>query len=263
MAGRFEGKAAWITGGGSGIGKAMALELAGEGAAVAVSGRREGRLEEVVQEIGAAGGRAMAVPCDVTEDGACETAVAAVVNELGQLDLAVANAGFGVVGKLAELDLADLKRQFDVNVFGLMATVQAAVPELRKTSGRLGLLGSIAAMVPMPGNGAYAASKYAVRAIGQTLAIELHGTGMSCTLLHPGFVESEIAQVDNQGRHHEGARDKRPQNLMWPADKAAKSCVDALYKRKREHVFTGHGKLGAFVGRHAPALVHFAATRNK
>lgn len=261
MAGRFEGKVAWITGGGSGIGKAMALELANEGAAVAVSGRRAERLEEVAKEIGAAGGRAMAVPCDVTEDGACEAAVAAIVGELGQLDVAIANAGFGVTGRLAEVPMADFKRQFDVNVFGLMATVQAAVPELRKTEGRLALLGSVMAMLPAPKNGAYAASKYAVRAIGQTLAMELHGTGMSCTLLHPGFVESEIAQVDNQGRHHEGAEDKRPANLMWPADKAAKSCIKAIHKRKREHVFTGHGKLAGWVGRHAPGLIHFATTR--
>lgn len=261
MAGKFEGKVGWVTGGGSGIGKAIALELAREGAAVAISGRRAARLEEVAAEIGAAGGRAMAVPCDVTEEGACERATAAIVGELGSLDVAVANAGFGVTGKLAEMELADFKRQFDVNVFGLMATMQAAVPHLREVEGRLGLLGSIAAMVPLKGNGAYAASKYAVRAIGQTLAIELHGTGMSCTLLHPGFVESEIAQVDNQGRHHPDARDKRPAKLMWPADKAARSCVKALHKRKREHVFTGHGKFGAFLGRHAPGLVHFASTR--
>jgi len=262
MAGRFEGKVGWVTGGGSGIGKAIALELASEGAAVALSGRRVERLEEVVAEIEAAGGLALAIPCDVTQDGACASATEAIVGELGSLDVAVANAGFGVTGKLAEMELSDFKRQFDVNVFGLMATVQAAVPHLRAVDGRLGLLGSIAAMVPLPGNGAYAASKYAVRAIGQTLAIELHGTGMSCTLLHPGFVESEIAQVDNQGQHHPGAKDKRPANLMWPADKAAKSCVKALHKRKREHVFTGHGKVGAFLGRHAPGLVHFAATRN-
>jgi NAD(P)-dependent dehydrogenase (short-subunit alcohol dehydrogenase family) len=261
MAGKFDGKVAWITGGGSGIGRAIALELASEGASVAVSGRRADKLDVVVQEIAARGVKAIAVPCDVTEDGACAAAVERIVREMGSLDVAVANAGFGVVGKLSELPLEDFKRQFDVNVFGLMATVQAAVPELRKTDGRLGLLGSIAAMVPLAGNGAYSASKYAVRAIGQTLAIELHDTGMSCTLLHPGFVESEIAQVDNQGQHHPGAKDKRPEKLMWPADKAAKSCVRALYKRKREHVFTGHGKVGAFLGRHAPGLVHFASTR--
>lgn len=261
MAGRFEGKVGWVTGGGSGIGKAIAIELANEGAAVAISGRRAKRLEEVVAEIAAAGGRAMAVPCDVTEDGACEAATAAIVKELGSLDVAVANAGFGVTGKLAEIELADFKRQFDVNVFGLMATVQAAVPHLRAVEGRLGLLGSVMAMLTAPGNGAYAASKYAVRAIGQTLALELHGTGMSCTLLHPGFVESEIAQVDNQGRFRADAKDKRPAKLMWPADKAAKSCVKALHKRKREHVFTGHGKVAGFFGRHAPGLLHFAATR--
>ncbi|MAQ18011.1 MAG: short-chain dehydrogenase [Sandaracinus sp.] len=260
--GRFDGKVAWITGGGSGIGKALALEFAREGAAVAVSGRRVERIEEVAQEIEAAGGRGLAVPCDVTEDGACAQAVDTIVRELGRLDVAVANAGFGVAGKVTELDVAAWKRQFDVNVFGLVATLQAAVPALRETDGRVALLGSVMAMVTVPGNGPYAASKYAVRAIGQTLSMELHGTGMSCTLLHPGFVESEIGQVDNQGRHHADRKDPRPAKLMWPADKAAKSCVRAIHARKREHVFTAHGKVAAFLGRHTPSLLHLAATRS-
>ena len=261
MARRFEGEVAWITGGGSGIGRAMALELARRGATVAVSGRRVDRLEEVAEAIAAEGGRALVVPCDVTEDGACERAVATIVAETGHLDVAIANAGFGVSGKVTELALDAWKRQFDVNVFGLLATVQAAVPELRKTEGRLALLGSVMAMVTVPGNGAYAASKYAVRAIGQTLSMELHGSGTSCTLLHPGFVQSEIGQVDNQGRHHAERSDPRPAKLMWSADAAAETCIDAIHRRKREHVFTGHGRVAAFIGRHSPALLHLATTR--
>jgi short-subunit dehydrogenase len=97
--------------------------------------------------------------------------------------------------------------------------------------------------------------------MGLSLAVELHGTGVSVSILHPGFVESEIAQVDNEGRHDPSRIDKRPKNLMWPADRAAKSMADALASRKREHVFTGHGKVGAFLGQHTPGLLHFAMTR--
>ena len=80
-------------------------------------------------------------------DGACAQAVDTIVRELGRLDVAVANAGFGVAGKITELDVAAWKRQFDVNVFGLVATLQAAVPALRETDGRVALLGSVMAMV--------------------------------------------------------------------------------------------------------------------
>ena len=113
-------------------------------------------------------------------------------------------------------------------------------------------------MVPTAGNGAYTASKYAVRAIGQTLSLELAGSGVSCTTLHPGFVASEIAQVDNQGHYSPERSDKRPAALMWPADRAARVMIDAIEKRKREYTFTAHGKLGAFIGQHMPGAIQLA-----
>lgn len=261
MTRRFEGKVAWITGGGSGIGKAMALHLAAEGATVAVSGRRQEKLDEVVSAIAARGGKAAAIPVDVTDEGSVEAAANAVVETLGRMDLAVANAGFGVNGRVETLSADDWRRQFDVNVVGLAITAKYALVHLRKTAGRLGLVGSVAGLIAAKGNGPYCASKYAVRAIGLSLAGEVHGSGASVTLLHPGFVESEIAQVDNQGRHDPARRDPRPANLMWTAPRAAEVMVDAMWKRRLEYVFTWHGKFGAFLGMHFPRLVHFVITR--
>lgn len=263
MAKRFDGKVAWVTGGGSGIGKALALQLAMEGAAVAVSGRREDRLLEVVEAITAKGGRALAVRCDVTDEASVAEAVQKVVRQLGGLDVAVANAGFSVAGRIEKLSAADWRRQLDVNVIGVAMTARYALPHLRERKGRLVLIGSVSSMLVAPGMGAYSASKYAVRAIGQALAAELHGSGVSCTTIHPGYIESEIAQVDNQGRFDPDREDRRPKNLMWPADRAARVMVDAIAKRKREYTFTGHGKLGAFAGQHMPGLVHFGMTRSR
>ncbi len=260
---RFEGQVVWITGGGSGIGRALALAFAKEGAAVAVSGRRLERLELVAAEIESNGGKALAVVCDVTDEASIESAVQEVVGTLGRLDVTVANAGFSVAGKIAKLSADDWRRQFDVNVVGLAMTARYSIPHLKEHKGRLVLVGSVASMVVAPGVGAYSASKYAVRAIGQTLAVELHGTGVSCTTIHPGFIESEIAQVDNQGVYDASRKDTRPQKLMWPADRAAESMIDAIAARKREYTFTGHGKVGAFVGRHLPGLVHLGLTRGK
>jgi NAD(P)-dependent dehydrogenase (short-subunit alcohol dehydrogenase family) len=263
MARRFEGKVVWITGGGSGIGKALALAFAKEGAAVAVSGRREDRLQEVVEEIAAQGGSGVAVRCDVTDEASVAEAVQKVVRALGGLDVAVANAGFSVAGRVEKLSAADWRRQLDVNVIGVAMTARYAIPHLRQRNGRLVLIGSVSSMLVAPGFGAYSASKYAVRAIGQALSAELHGSGVTCTTIHPGYIESEIAQVDNQGRFDAQREDKRPKNLMWPADRAARVMVDAVAKRKREYTFTGHGKVGAFAGRHMPGLVHFGVTRNR
>ena len=261
--GRFDGQAAWVTGGGSGIGRALALELARQGADVAVSGRRRERLAEVATEIRALGRRALVAPCDVTDEGAVAAAVAEIVATFGKLDVAVANAGYGVSGRFERLTAADWRRQFDVNVVGAAVTLKAALPHLRATKGRAAVVASVAGMMAMPSQGPYCASKFAVRAMGLSLAAELHGTGVSCTTIHPGFVASEINQVDNGG-HFDAARvDKRPRKLMWPADRAARVMAGAIYRRKREFVFTWHGKFGAWLGRHAPGLVYFATTRKR
>ena len=263
MARRFDNKVVWITGGGSGIGRALALAFAKEGAAVAVSGRREDRLQEVVQELETAGAKGLAVRCDVTDEASVAEAIRKVVRTLGGLDVAVANAGFSVAGRIEKLSAADWRRQLDVNVIGTAMTARYALPHLRERKGRLALIGSIASMMPTPRVGAYAASKYAVRAIGQALAVELHGSGVTCTTIHPGYIASEIAQVDNQGRFDPSREDRRPKNLMWPADRAARVMVDAIAKRKREYTFTTHGKAGGFAGRHMPGLIHFGLTRGK
>lgn len=257
----FKNKSVWITGGGSGIGRALALEFARQGARVAVSGRRLGKLESSVEAINAAGGTGLAVQCDVTEEQQVIEAVEQVVDEFGALDVAIANAGFGVGGRVEELSADDWRRQFDVNVVGAAITARHSLPELRKTDGRVVLMGSVAGTITQPGNSAYSASKYAVRAIGQALAMELADEGVSCTLVQPGFIESEIGQVDNKGEFREDWDDKRPQQLLWPADKAARVIVRAIEKRKREFTFTVHGKVASFFGKHMPGVVHHAITK--
>jgi len=257
----FKDEVVWITGASAGIGAALAHEFSNRGAIVCLSARRRERLEELAKAISESGGRAFAYPCDVTvEEDVAET-VRAIVEAHGKLDCAVANAGFGVSGRIESLSADDWRRQFDVNVVGAAITAKYALSELRQSHGRLVLVGSIMSMMSSAKAGAYSASKYAVRSIGQTLSLELHGSGATCTTIHPGYVSTEIALVDNDGVFHEDREDRRPAKLMWPADKAAKVMVNAIARRKREFVFTGHGKLGGYLGRHFPGFVHFAQTR--
>ncbi len=256
------GPVVWITGASSGIGRALALAYAARGADVAVSARRAERLAEVAGEIGARGGRALALPCDVTDEAAVAGAVDSLVARFGRLDVAVANAGYAVRGRVERLTAAEWRRQLDVNVVGVAMTARHAIPHLRATRGRLALVASVAGMIPAPGAGAYSASKAAVRAMGQALAVELHGSGVSCTTLFPGFVESEIGQVDNEGVFRPDDRDRLPGRLTWPTDRAARVMLTAIARREREFVFTGHGRFAGFLGRHMPGVLHFAITRS-
>jgi NAD(P)-dependent dehydrogenase (short-subunit alcohol dehydrogenase family) len=257
----FENKVVWITGASSGLGRALALELSRKGADIAVSARRIDRLQALVREIEGLGRSALAIPCDVCEETSIREAVEKLLAYFGRLDIAIANAGFGVYGRIERLDAADWRRQLDTNVIGLALTARYALPHLRVARGRMVLLGSVAAHLPGPGTGAYAASKAAVRSIGETLSVECAGTGVSVTTVHPGFVESEIGRVDNQGQFDATRKDTRPARLMWSAERAARVMARAIERREREFVFTGHGKVGAFLGRHFPGLTQTIFTR--
>jgi NADP-dependent 3-hydroxy acid dehydrogenase YdfG len=261
MARLFENDVVWITGASSGIGRALAESFALHGARVVVSARRMERLSELTRSIADKGGQALAVPCDVCDEVALANTVKAAVNHFGKLDVAVANAGISVPGKIRDLTAADWRRQLDTNVIGVALTARHALPELERSKGRHAVVASVAGLLATPGSGAYAASKFAVRAIGQALSVECHPLGVSCTTIHPGYVESEIALVDKAGLVDESKEDPRPKNLMWPADRAAEVMVRAIHARKREYVFTAHGKVGAFFGQHFPGLVHQALVR--
>ena len=259
---RFDGKTVLITGASSGIGESLAHEFAGRGAAVVLAARRRERLDTLAAGLEAAGHPALAVSCDVTRDGDVEAAVAAAVERFGHLDVAVANAGFGVAGTVAGLGLDDFKRQFDTNVFGVLRTLYAALPELRRQRGTLVLMGSVAGHVSTPGTAAYAMSKFAVRALALALQSELRPDGVRVVLVSPGFVDSEIRKIDREGRVHENARDPIPAWLRMPSAVAAKKIVDATARGSREAVVTLHGKVLVLMSRLAPGLVQWVAGRD-
>jgi len=256
---RFRDHVALITGASSGIGAALAKEFARQGADVVLVARREDRIRSLAEEIEKMGKRAVPLTCDVRSADEISQAVTQARAKLGKIDIVVANAGFGVVGNVETLKTQDFRRQFETNVFGVLNTFYAVSEDLRKTKGRFAIIGSVNGYVSLAGNAPYAMSKFAVRALADSLHQELAPSGLSVTHICPGFVESEIRQVDNQGIRHERAKDRVPQWLRFPADQAAKQIVHAIFKRKREKIITFHGKVAVFLQRHLPCL--FASLR--
>jgi short-subunit dehydrogenase len=250
-----------ITGASAGIGAALARELARDGADLVLAARREDLLRDLAREIEATGRSAIVIGCDVTRDGDLERAVAAAVERYGRLDIAIANAGFGVAGPVEELQLDDFRRQLETNVFGVLRTLYASLPELRKTLGQFAVIGSVAGHVPTPATSAYCMSKFAVRGFAESIHDELAASGVSVTLVSPGFVDSDIRRVDNHGKVHESAPDPVPAWLRMRTDRAARTIVRAIAGRRREVVVTGHGKALVLLYRHVPWLLRFIIAR--
>jgi short-subunit dehydrogenase len=249
----FYGKATLITGASSGIGEELALQLGQAGARLTLAARRPSVLERLADRVASLGApRPLVVTCDVTRDGDVERAVAESVRQWGELSIAIANAGFGVVGPFTDLSLDDYRRQFETNVFGVLRTAYAAIPELEKTRGHLVLMGSVAGWTATPGISAYAMSKFAVRALANAITPELRLAGVRVTLISPGFVVSNIRRVDNRGTLHAGASDQLPAWLPMPTGKAVGQMLDAMAQGKGEVIITGHGKVLVALERFAP-----------
>jgi short-subunit dehydrogenase len=262
----FRDKAVLITGASSGIGEGLALQLAQAGAKLTLAARRREPLEAVAQKIAALDDTVpietpSVVTCDVARDGDIELAVAESVRQWGKLDVVFANAGFGVVGGFKKLSVGDYRRQFETNVFGVLRTVFAALPELEKSRGNLAITGSVSGWVSPPGASPYCMSKFAVRALANSITPELCRAGVKLTLISPGFVVSNIRRVDNRGTLHSEAADPVPAWIQMSTEKAARQILRAVARGKKEQIVTLHGKLFVAFERFLPWINRAFAAR--
>ena len=219
-AGALAGRVAVVTGASRGIGHAVARALAGAGARVAMLARGAEALRAAAEPLGA-----LAVSCDVADEGAAAAALARVREELGAPDILVNNAGLFVLAPVESQSTAGLRTTLDVNLVAPFVLARALIPEMRAAGrGHIVTIGSIADRTTFPENGAYAASKFAARALHQVMREELRGSGVRATLVSPGPVDTPL--WDPIGPDDRAGFTPRAQ--MLPASAVAEAVLFAL-----------------------------------
>ena len=245
-----------VTGASAGIGRALALQLAEQGAWLALAARDIDQLRVVAEECRRYSGKAILVPTDVTEPAQCQNLIEQTVAEYGRLDTLINNAGISMWTKLEDLkDLTVLERIMRVNYLGSAYLSAYALPYLKQTRGRIVAVSSLAGKNGIPTRSGSAASKHAMVGFFDSLRIELADSGVTVTLIYPGFVTSEIRErafgADGQPLKKSPVRETE----VMSAEECARIMINAIARRKREEVMTLRGKLGQWVKLIAPGLV--------
>ena len=258
----FQEKVVVLTGATSGIGQAMSRQLAAAGAHLMLAARNEERLRRMEDQCGQRGGSAAAVATDVTAEAACRRLMEAALARHGRIDALINNAGQSMWARVDEVqDLALVRRMMEVNYFGSVYCTHYALPHLKASQGRIGVIASLTGRVAVPTRAAYAASKIALTRFHESLRIELHRTGVSVTVVFPDFVATEI-------RTHALGGDNRPlgdspleESRMMTAEQCAALALRAIAQRQRGPILSLRGNAAVIAKQFWPGLVDLIARR--
>jgi NAD(P)-dependent dehydrogenase (short-subunit alcohol dehydrogenase family) len=273
--GRFNGQVAVVTGGGSGIGRATALRLAQEGARLHVVDLRQESADAAVRDIEARGGRATAHAFDVADADAVIALSEAVYAADGRCDILHNNAGFAVVGRVEDLELADWRRVIEVNVMGVIHGVHAFVPRMLDQGGEAHIVNtaSMVGLVVWPLFAPYVTSKHAIVGLSEVLDAELAPRGIRAHAICPGVIDTPMVHdspLRGAGAGDRGNAARFMKRFGANPERVADAVVDAIVKNKvirpvpRAHVVPGwllHRVSPAASGALGRTITHRAFTR--
>jgi NAD(P)-dependent dehydrogenase (short-subunit alcohol dehydrogenase family) len=260
---QLKNKVALVTGSSMGIGKAIAWELADNGAKIVLNGRDKERLLRTEQEFLKNGYDATAVPADVRSNEKCEFLVAQTINNCGKLDILVNNAGVSSRGSVEKMATGNIETLIETNYNGAAFMSKYAVPHLKKSKGNIIFINSVGGLRGMPYNSAYTASKLAQAALAEALRIELYDYGIHVGLIYVGFTENDpnkiILDVDGTQIY----LPKRNNIRLTKPQSVAKSVVRMISKRSNRVTLTNLGLLADFMVHHFPALSDWILNSNR
>ena len=223
----FVNQVAVVTGASSGIGWEIAKELARQQCAVGVIARRQELLVKLVQEIQSAGGKAACAVADVADRAQTNAAIRALRDQLGPVDLLIANSGVGYPTRIDPINVDEIDTMFKVNTLGVVYAIEAVLPEmLQRGQGHLAAISSLAAYLAIPGESGYCASKTAVNVYLDALRVQLRPRQIHVTTVCPGFVSTPMT-----------ASNKSWMPWLMKPDRAARLIVRALMRKKKIYNF--------------------------
>lgn len=257
MQNTFRENAVIVTGASSGIGRALALRLADEGAWLALAARNAQRLDSLAGECQQRGGKATAIPTDVADESQCRELIQRTQEMYGRIDTLLNNAGIDVVSKLEDLpDLRLFRQVVDVNFYGAVHCTYHALPHLKETRGRIVNISSLGGLLAIPYNTSYIASKFAMMGFSDSLRMEVEQAGVSVTVICPSLVVTEFHEryLDENGQPIGSTGRAIYTERTMTADQCAQIVLQAARRRKRQVVMRP-GPLALWLKLIAPGLV--------
>lgn len=256
---RFVGRVVWITGASSGIGEALALLLAREGARLVVSARRAERLEALRARCPRPEDVAV-LPLDVAETGRAREHVERAIAAFGKIDVMVHNAGIGQRSLVSETPLEEDRHIMDVNYFGVVALTKALLPEMKaRGGGHFVVVSSITGYVGTPYRSAYSASKHALHGFFESLRVESRREGIAITMVCPGFIDTEFAvsaierETGAKVDRHSPRAKANARGIS--AETCAREMLDGILEQRRE-IYVGRLEIaGIYARRFVPGLL--------
>jgi dehydrogenase/reductase SDR family protein 7B len=247
-------KVVLITGGTSGIGKALAFAFGRAGARIVITGRNVQHLQATSEALGAQHIENLALAADVSIPDDCARMVSETITRFGQLDILINNAGISMRALFQDLDLDVIRRVMDINFYGTVYATKYALPHILKTKGSVLGISSIAGYRGLPGRTGYSASKFAMHGFLETLRTEVLDKGVHVMIACPGFTASNIRNTALTANGQEqGASPLEEGKIMRP-EEVADRILNATRQRKRDLVMTTQGKLTVFLNKWLPGL---------
>ena len=247
----FSGKIVWITGASSGIGEALAYELARQGAQLVLSARRQEQLD-AVRDRCQDPSRHLVLPLDLTATDTLATATQQVLEHFGRIDILINNGGISQRGTAVETELEVDRRIMEVNYMGTVALTKAVLPSmLQRHAGQIVVISSLMGKLGTPLRSAYAASKHALQGFFDCLRAEVHDLGVHVLVISPGYVHTDITKnaLTADGSTYNQIGDA--QSKAMSAETFAKRAVDAIARDRDEALIGGRE---VFIARIAPFL---------